>query len=150
MNDSKKSYYSSTLEEGLVVSGKQGGAENVLVRCRCWLGEVVITISGPAMVLVVWPAEVCPLEDSSVVLFVSKLLLLSIQIVRSLLSDKSSLKRKRKKLDIQKCCGKNAKISLYFLLYKYITLSTIDLYLCGLYKLLAASPLAFRGFAQEV
>ena len=149
MNDSKKSYYSSTLEEGLVVSGKQGGAENVLVRCRCWLGEVVITISGPAMVLVVWPAEVCPLEDSSVVLFVSKLLLLSIQIVRSLLSDKSSLKRKRKKLDIQKCCGKNGRL-VYFLLYKYMTLSTIDLYLCRLYKLLAASPLASRGFAQEV
>ena len=119
MNDSKKSYYSSTLEEGLVVSGKQGGAENVLVRCRCWLGEVVITISGPAMVLVVWPAEVCPLEDSSVVLFVSKLLLLSIQIVRSLLSDKSSLKRKRKNQIFRNVVGKMEDQSVLFIVQIY-------------------------------
>ena len=119
MNDSKKSYYSSTLEEGLVVSGKQGGAENVLVRCRCWLGEVVITISGPAMVLVVWPAEVCPLEDSSVVLFVSKLLLLSIQIVRSLLSDKSSLKRKRKNQIFINVVGKMEDQSVLFIVQIY-------------------------------
>ena len=132
MNDSKKSYYSSTLEEGLVVSGKQGGAENVLVRCRCWLGEVVITISGPAMVLVVWPAEVCPLEDSSVVLFVSKLLLLSIQIVRSLLSDKSSLKRKRKNQIFRNVVGKMQDQSVLFIVQIYnsvyhrpLSLSTI-------------------------